>query len=73
MTRSKRRFTKWLVGGNVLLAWCAIFLSIIYAQAGVVAASAFGLILTLAGGYMGIGHMDLRQHLSNDNPPGDHQ
>lgn len=73
MIRSKRRFTKALVAGNVLLAWGAIYLSIVYVQAGVIAASAFGLIITLAGGYMGIGHMDLRQHLRNDNPPEDHQ
>ncbi|MER8924331.1 hypothetical protein NKJ28_00430 [Mesorhizobium sp. M0145] len=60
---SSRRFTKRMVIANTALAWAAVFLSILYAQAAYVAATAIGLILAISGAYMGIGHMDLRQML----------
>lgn len=62
---SRRRFSKWLVAINVALAWCAIFLGIIYMQAGAVVASGFGFIGLIAGAYMGIGHADYRAFLRN--------
>jgi len=66
MTRDKtssRRFSKWLVGINVALAWGAIYLGIIYLQAGAVVASGFGFIGLIAGAYMGVGHADYRAFL----------
>lgn len=60
---SSRRFSKWLVGVNVALAWGAIYLAIIYLQAGAVVASGFGFIGLIAGAYMGVGHMDFRAYL----------
>ncbi|MBY3543684.1 hypothetical protein HFN71_28800 [Rhizobium laguerreae] len=66
MTREKtssRRFSKWLVGINVALAWGAIYLGIIYLQAGAVVASGFGFIGLIAGAYMGVGHADYRAFL----------
>lgn len=61
--KSKRTFSKRMVIVNSALAWAAVFLSIIYAQAAYVAATAMFLILALGGTYMGIGHMDLRHML----------
>jgi hypothetical protein len=65
MKTSRRNFSKWLVGINVALAWCAIFLAIIYMQASAVAVGAFGFIGLIAGTYMGIGHADYRAFLAN--------
>ncbi|PKA40459.1 hypothetical protein CWR43_28200 [Rhizobium sullae] len=62
---SSRRFSKWLVGINVALAWCAIFLAIIYMQASAVVVSAFAFIGLIAGAYMGVGHADYRAFLRN--------
>lgn len=65
MKTSSRRFSKWLVGINVALAWGAIYLGIIYLQAGAVVASGFGFIGLIAGAYMGVGHADYRAFLRN--------
>ncbi|MBB4272804.1 hypothetical protein [Rhizobium mongolense] len=60
MKTSSRRFSKWLVGINVALAWGAIYLGIIYLQASAVVASGLGFIGLIAGAYMGVGHADYR-------------
>jgi uncharacterized membrane protein YjjP (DUF1212 family) len=62
---SSRRFSKWLVAINVALAWGAIYLAIVYLQAGAVVASGFGFIGLIAGAYMGVGHADYRAFLRN--------
>jgi hypothetical protein len=64
-TTSSRRFSKWLVAVNVLLAWAAIFLAIIYLQAAAVVASGLAFIGLVAGAYMGIGHADYRTFVRN--------
>ncbi|QPB21759.1 hypothetical protein [Rhizobium sp. 007] len=63
--RSKRRFSKWLVGINVALAWGAIYLAIVYLQAAYVAASGFAFVLGIAGAYLGVGHLDLRSYVQS--------
>ncbi|GAJ91049.1 hypothetical protein [Rhizobium rhizogenes] len=65
---SSRRFSKWLVAVNVLLAWAAIFLAIVYLQAAAVVASGFAFIGLVAGAYMGIGHADYRAFVRNAQP-----
>ncbi|MBZ9808111.1 hypothetical protein [Mesorhizobium sp. ESP-6-2] len=58
-----RTFSKRLVIACVVLAWVALFYSIYSAQASV-AVAGFSFIATIAAGYMGVGHMDLRQLLT---------
>ncbi|MBZ9874975.1 hypothetical protein LB542_29520 [Mesorhizobium sp. BR1-1-9] len=53
------------------LAWIALFYSIYSAQASV-AVAGFSFIATIAAGYMGIGHMDLRQLLTALKPGTDY-
>ena len=59
--KSTRRFSKWMVGGNVVLIWGAIYLSVIYGQAAEIVPSSMALIGTLFGFYTGIGHLDMRK------------
>ncbi|CAN7165597.1 hypothetical protein LJR234_000339 [Mesorhizobium amorphae] len=61
IVQKSRRFSKGLVIVNCALAWTAVFVSIVYAQAAAVAATAIGLILAVSGTYMGVGHLDMRQ------------
>lgn len=59
MKKSSRTFSKRMVIVNCILAWAAIFLSIIYSQAAYVAVAGMTLIAALGGVYMGVGHKDL--------------
>lgn len=69
--KSSRTFSKRMVIVNCLLAWAAIFLSILYAQAAYVAVAGMTLIAALGGLYMGVGSRDLSMLLSafGQNPP----
>ena len=58
--KANRSFSKRILVANLALAWGAIYLAIFHQQAEWVAASGFGLVLTLYGLYTGIGHMDMR-------------
>jgi cytochrome c biogenesis protein CcdA len=68
MIKSKRTFSKRMVVVNCILAWAAIFLSIIYAQAAYVAVAGMTLIAALGGIYMGVGHQDLVKILATFGP-----
>lgn len=59
MKKSSRTFSKRMVIVNCMLAWAAIFLSIVYAQAAYVAVAGMTLIAALGGFYMNVGHKDL--------------
>jgi hypothetical protein len=60
--KSSRSFSRALVVGNCLAAWCAVFLCIYASEmsAGIVVPAALTLIAWLVGGYMGIGALDFR-------------
>lgn len=58
-----RTFSKRLVVASVTLAWAALFYAIFAGQP-TVAIAGFSFIATVAAGYMGVGHLDLRQLLS---------
>ena len=60
--KSTRSFSRALVVGNCLAAWCAVFLCVIASEgvAGIVVPGAMTLIAWLVGGYMGIGALDFR-------------
>lgn len=60
--KSTRSFSRALVVGNCLAAWCAVFLCIYASEvsAGIVVPAALTLIAWLVGGYMGIGALDFR-------------
>ena len=60
--KSTRSFSRALVVGNCLAAWCAVFLCIWASQvsAGIVVPAALTLVAWLVGGYMGIGALDFR-------------
>ena len=62
---SSRSFSKRMVVVNCALAWGAIYLSIVYLQASYVAASGLGFVALIAGAYMGVGHLDLRQYIKS--------
>lgn len=62
---SSRRFSKRMVVANCALAWGAIYLSIIFLQASYVVASGLGFVALIAGAYMGVGHLDLRQYVKS--------
>ncbi|PBB94986.1 hypothetical protein [Mesorhizobium sp. WSM3862] len=66
-----RTFSKRLVVVCAALAWCALFYAI-YAGQPTVAVAGFSFIAAVAGGYMGVGHMDLRALLTSlaANPGG---
>ena len=59
--KAKRRFSKAVLVVNIALCWGAVFYSIHQGQAGAVVASALALIGTLYAGYVGVGHLDMRQ------------
>lgn len=60
--KSTRSFSRALVVGNCIAAWCAVFLCIWASEisAGIVVPAALTLIAWLVGGYMGIGALDFR-------------
>jgi hypothetical protein len=60
--KSSRSFSRALVVGNCVAAWCAVFLCIYASEvsAGIVVPAALTLIAWLVGGYMGIGALDFR-------------
>jgi hypothetical protein len=58
--KATRRFSKRILVANLALAWGAIYFAIFHQQAEWVAASGFGLVLTLYGLYVGTGHLDMR-------------
>lgn len=58
-----RTFSKRLVVACAVLAWCALFYAI-YAGQPTVAVAGFSFIATIAAGYIGVGHLDLRALLS---------
>ena len=58
--KSTRRFSKTVATVNLALAWSAIFYSIYQGQATAIAVGAFGLIGTIYGAYVGVGHLDYR-------------
>ena len=59
--KATRRFSKAVLVVNIALCWGAVFYSIHQGQAAAVAASALALIGTLYAGYVGVGHLDMRQ------------
>ena len=60
--KSTRSFSRALVVGNCIAAWCAVFLCIWASElsAGIVVPAALTLVAWLVGGYMGIGALDFR-------------
>jgi hypothetical protein len=60
--KSSRSFSRALVVGNCVAAWCAVFLCVYASEvsAGIVVPAALTLIAWLVGGYMGIGALDFR-------------
>jgi hypothetical protein len=61
--KPSRTFSKRLVVACAVLAWCALFYAI-YAGQPTVAVAGFSFIATIAAGYIGVGHLDLRALLS---------
>ncbi len=62
LPKSSRSFSRALVVGNCVAAWCAVFLCVYASEvsAGIVVPAALTLIAWLVGGYMGIGALDFR-------------
>lgn len=58
---SKRRFSKWVIGANIALAWGVIYVGIVTGQAEVVIAPGMTLVGSLFGIYAGVGHLDMRK------------
>ncbi|MCA3337093.1 MAG: hypothetical protein INF90_01065 [Roseomonas sp.] len=60
--KSTRSFSRALVVGNCIAAWCAVFLCIWASEvsAGIVVPAALTLVAWLVGSYMGIGALDFR-------------
>jgi hypothetical protein len=66
--KPSRTFSKRLVVACAALAWCALFYAI-YAGQPTVAVAGFSFIATIAAGYLGVGHMDLRALLTASATP----
>jgi hypothetical protein len=64
MQPKQRTFSKRLVVVNCALAWATLAYAIGTGQAAAVAAYVFSFIATLAGCYLGVGHLDLRQFIA---------
>lgn len=71
--QSKRLFTKRLLISNCIAAWIAIFVSMYLHESQWIAVSAFGLVASIVGYYMHIGHQDLVKLLESTTVPVDKQ